>query len=268
MANRFTENMNKEAKANEQAIVEAKAKEIKEANKKLIEDTTPNTIVETVKDVENGDYHMVRTEEGNPVDVAGNCESKVVTINGCKCYVCGSTPEELKEDADYIRLCIARGDVNLPTFCGFKLSGRYITKQVELGGVPVLTVGHTEEERVEDETKARICYAKLRKGSRMDVLTAEELIEAGLKPTKEFEKDGYRYIYFADQKCARTFDGEKVADISDIKDKLSVDTAIELLKARIETPCYEDEDYDYDEDEGDDCYDDCDGDCDNCDRGW
>ena len=261
MANRFTENMNKEAKANEQAIIEVKAKEIKEANKKLIEDTTPNTIVETVEDVKNGDYHMVRTEEGNPVDVAGNCESKVVTINGYKCYVCGSTPEELKEDADYIRLCLARGDINLPTFMGFTLSGRYITSVVNIGGTPCLTKGHTEEERAEDELKARICYAKLRKGSRMDVLTAEELIEAGLKPTKEFEKDGYRYIYFADQKCARTFDGEKVADISDIKDKLSTDTAIELLKARIETPCYEDEEDDYDY-----CYEDCDGDCSNCGR--
>ena len=51
MANRFTENMNKEIKAQEQVALEARAKEIKEANKKLIEDTTPNTIIETVEDV-------------------------------------------------------------------------------------------------------------------------------------------------------------------------------------------------------------------------
>lgn len=233
MANRFVEEIKKEVRESEQAAIEARAREINEANQRLIEETTPNTIVETVKDVESGDYHMVKTEEGNLVDVAGNCADKIININGRACYICGKTPKELAEDENHIRLALARGDVNLPKFGPYTISGRYITKTVRIGWTPVLTYGHTEEERVEDEMKARICYAKLRKGSRMDVLTAEELIEAGLKPTKEFEKDNRRYIYFADQKCARTFEGEKVADISDIKDRLSIDTAIELLKARI-----------------------------------
>lgn len=234
MANRFMKEIEKENKANEQAIIDARAAEIREENEKLIEETIPNTIVETVGDVKRGDYHMVRTEDGDPVDVGGNCASKIVNINGYQCYVCGSTEEELKQDIDYIRLALARGDVALPQFYGYLISGRYITKVVSIYGVPVLTWGHTEKERAEDEIKARICYARLRNGSRWDVLTAEELVEAGLNPTKEFEKNGVRYIYFADQSCARTYDGVKVADISDIKERLSVDVAIELLKARIE----------------------------------
>lgn len=233
MANRFMKEIEKENKANEQAIIDAKAAEIREANKKLIEETEPNTIIETVSDVKKGEYHMVKTENGDPVDIGGNCKSKIVNINGHQCYVCGATEAELKQDIDYIRLALARRDMALPQFCGYLISGRYITKVVYIYGAPVLTWGHTEEERAEDEIKARICYAKLRNGSRWDVLTAEELIEAGLKPTKEFEKNGTRYIYFADQSCARTYSGVKVADISDIKDKLSVDVAIELLKARI-----------------------------------
>lgn len=233
MANRFMKEIDKENKANEQAIIEAQAAEVRELNKKLIEETEPNTIIETVRDVKNGAYHMVRTEDGNPVDIGGNCTSKIVNINRHQCYVCGSTETELEQDITYVRLALARGDIALPKFCGYIISGRYITKVVYIYNMPVLTWGHTEEERAEDELKARICYAKLRNGSRWDVLTAEELIEAGLKPTKEFEKNGNRYIYFADQNCARTYDGVKVADISDIKEKLSVDVAIELLKARI-----------------------------------
>ena len=256
--NRFMREMNNEVKANEQKAIEAKAQEIKETNQKIIDETNPNTIVETVLDVKNKDYYMAKTEEGNPVDVAGNCESKIVRIGGYQCYVCGSTEKEMKEDEDYIRLALATGDTALPRFFGFIISGRYITKAISILGYPVLTVGHTEEERVEDEIKARICYAKLRKGSHMDVLTAEELIEAGLEPTKEFEKDGYRYIYFADQKCARTFDGIKVADISDIPESLGVETAIELLKSRIQTPQYEENEYDGEEEYWDDEEYDCD----------
>ena len=234
MANKFIKEMDKEVKVAEEQKIAEQAEAINKANRELHENTPANTIVETVKDVKAGDYYMTKDENGNNIDISGNCVSKVVTISGRRCYVCGSTPEELKEDADYIRLALSRGDVGLPTAFGFTLSGRYIAQIVNIFGQQVLTVGHTEEERKEDEIKARICYAKLRKGcAGYDVATAEDLIEAGLKPTKEFEKDGYRYIYFADQKCARDFEGAKVADISDITDKLGVDTAIELLKARI-----------------------------------
>ena len=258
MANKFIEEMNKEVKAVEEQKIKEQAEEINKANKELHENTPANTIVETIEDVKTGDYYITKDENGNNIDISGNCMSKVITINGRRCYVCGSTEEELKEDADFIRLSLAKGDIGLPMAFGFTLSGRYITQIVNIFGQQVLTVGHTEEERKEDEIKARICYAKLRKGyARYDVATAEDLIEAGLRPTKEFEKGGYRYIYFADQKCARDFEGIKVADISDITDKLSVDTAIELLKARIETPVYDDDYDDYDEDE-------CCGDCSKC----
>ena len=263
MANRFANEMRKETEALEQQKMEAMVLEIETANKKIVEDTTPNTVVETVKDVKNGDYYTNRLDDGMCCGVSGNCISKVVNINGKMCYVCGANDKELAEDEEHIKLLLARGDVNVPNFYNFYVSGRYIMQVVNINGNYALTIGRNEEERKEDEVKARICQAKLRKTGFGDVLTAEELVEVGLTPTEEFEKDGYRYIYFEDQKCARDFDGKKVADISDIKDKLSVDTAVELLKGRIQTPVYEDcdeddydDDYDYYyDDDGDDDYD-------------
>lgn len=258
MANRFANEMRKENEVLEQQKTEAMVLEIETANKKIIEDTTPNTIVETVKDVKDGSYHVTRSDEDVFCGVSGNCISKVVKINGKMCYVCGANEEELAEDEKHIKLLLTRGDVNVPNFYGFYISGRYIMQVVNINGNYALTVGRNEEERKEDEIKARICQAKLRNTGFGDVRTAEELIEVGLKPTKEFEKDGHRYIYFEDQKCTRSFDGEKVADISDIKDKLSVDTAIELLKGRIQTPICEDYDEDCgyeDEDDYDEYYD-------------
>ena len=258
MANKFIKEMDKEVKVVEEQKIKEQAEAINKANRELHENTPVNTIVETIKDVKTGDYYITKDENGNRIDISGNCTSKVITINGRRCYVCGSTSEELKEDADFIRLSLAKGNVSLPMAFGYTLSGRYIAQIVNIFGQQVLTVGHTEEERKEDEVKARICYAKLRKGyARYDVATAEDLIEAGLRPTKEFEKDGYRYIYFADQKCARDFEGVKVADISDVTDKLSVDTAIELLKARIETPVLDDDYDDYDDYDEDECCGDC-----------
>lgn len=257
MANKFMNAMNNEAKVAAEKELAKKAAEIKEANKQFVENITPNTIVETTEDVKKGDYYMTKDENGNKRVVSGNLKSKVVVIKGKTCYVTGATAEELEEDEAYIRLALERGDVKLPVELGFTVSGRYIAKIVTIGCMPTYTVGRTEIERAEDEIKARICYAKLRKTGLGDVATAEDLVEAGLNPTKEFEKDGYRYIYFADQKCARDFSGEKVADISDVTDQLSVDIAIELLKGRIETPRYdydEDDDYDdYDEDDEDWC---------------
>ena len=254
MANKFMNEIKKETQAAVQAAVEAQAKTINDLNNKIIEETTPNTIVETVSDVKSGAYYAVKNEDNDKVGVSGNCMSKVVTINGNKCYVCGYSEQELAEDEAYIRLQLQRGDVSLHKFFGFYVSGRYAMQIVTIGGQPVLTVGKTEQDRVDDEMKARICYAKMRKTSLSDVFTAEDLIEAGLNPTKEFEKYGARYMYFADQKCARDFDGVKVADISDITDTLSVDTAIELLKGRIPEP--QEDEYDYDCDEDYDDYDD------------
>lgn len=254
MANRFANEMRRESEVLEQQRTEAMVLEIEAANKKIVEDTTPNTIIETVKDVKDGSYHVTKSNENTFCGVSGNCVSKVVNINGKMCYVCGANDKELAEDEEHIKLLLARGDVNVPNIYGFYISGRYIMQVVNINGNYALTVGRNEEERKEDEIKARICQAKLRNTGFGDVVTAEELIEVGLKPTKEFEKDGYRYIYFEDQKCARSFDGKKVADISDIKDKLSVDTAIELLKGRIQTPVCED-DYDEDYDDDDDDYD-------------
>lgn len=256
MANRFANEMRKESEVLKQQKIEAMVSEIEIANKKIIEDTTPNTIIETVKDVKDGSYRAVKLDGDVFCGVSGNYISKVVNINGKMCFVCGANDKELAEDEEYIRLLLARGDVNVPNFYGLYVSGRYITQLVNINGNYALTVGRNEEERKEDEIKARICQAKLRNTGFSDITIAEELIEVGLKPTKEFEKDGYRYIYFEDQKCARSFDGEKVADISDIKDKLSVDTAIELLKGRIQTPICEDYDEDCGyEDEDEDDYD-------------
>jgi hypothetical protein len=255
MANRFANEMKRESEVLKQQKIEAAALEIETANKKIVEDTAPNTIVETVKDVKDGSYRAVKLDGDVFCGVSGNYVSKVVNINGKMCYVCGANDKELAEDEEHIRISLARGDVNVPNFYGLYVSGRYIMQLININGSYALTIGRNEEERKEDEMKARICQAKLRNAGFGDIITAEELIEVGLKPTKEFEKDGYRYIYFEDQKCARSFDGEKVADISDIKDKLSVDTAIELLKGRIQTPIYEDYDEDdYDEDYEDEDY--------------
>lgn len=256
MANRFANEMKRESEVLEQQKMEAMVLEIETSNKKIIEDATPNTIIETVKDVKDGNYYSVKSDKDVFCGVSGNCVSKVVNINGKMCYVCGSNDKELAEDEEYIRLLLARGDVNVPNFYGFYVSGKYVMQIVNINGNYALTVGRNEEERKEDEIKARICQAKLRNTGFGDVMTAKELIEAGLNPTKEFEKDGYRYIYFEDQKCARGFDGKKVADISDIKDKLSVDTAVELLMGRIQTPICDDYDEDdYDEDYEDEDYD-------------
>lgn len=262
--NKFMNAMENEVKTAKAEEIAKKAQEIREANAQFVKNITPNTIVKTTEDVKKGDYYMTKDERGNKYMVSGNLKSKVVIISGRYCYVTGATDEELKEDENYIRLALARGDIQLPMEFGFTLSGRYVARVVNIYGMPTYTVGKTETDRAEDEIKARICYAKLRKTGLGDVATAEDLVEAGLNPTKEFEKDGYRYIYFADQKCARNFDGEKVADISDIADTLSIDTAIELLKGRIETPrCDYDEEDDYDDEENDENWWDEDG-CYNC----
>lgn len=257
MANRFANEMKRESEVLEQQKTKAMVSEIEAANKKMVEDITSNTIVETVKDVKNGGYHVTKSDKGDVCGISGNCVSKVVNINGKMCYICGANDKELAEDEKYIKLLLTRSDVKVPNLYGYYISGRYIMQVVNINGNYALTVGRNEEERKEDEIKARICQAKLRNAGFSDVVTAEELIEVGLNPTKEFKKDGYRYIYFEDQKCARNFDGKKVADLSDIKDKLSVDTAIELLKGRIQAPVCEDYDEDdYDEDYDDEDYDD------------
>lgn len=232
--NAFVSAMNAETTNSHVEELKAKAEAINKENQKLINNTPTNTIIETVEDVKNGAYGLVKDERGNAIDVGGHHIGKVVRIEGRTCYVCGYSEQEVQEDEDYIRLAILRGDVALPSFPGGCISGRYITRVIMIGGQPVLTVGHTEAEREEDEHQARICYAKLRGGNRITTVnTAEELIDAQLEPTKEFEKNGRKYIYFESQKCARTYSGEKVADISDVPDNLDLDLKIEILKGRI-----------------------------------
>lgn len=255
MKNRFKEALAAEAAANEATIAQNEAEAINRANAELVRDIPVNDIVQTTNDVKQKLVYTTKKEDGSVFGLfsGNNWQQKPFIYNNERCLAMGCTEEEIAEDERAIKVALARGDVNLQrTFAGL-ISGRYVVKQLNINGVNLLTQGHTEIECAYDEERARIAAAKL-KGRMTDVATAEELIEAELDPTREFEKDGIRYIYFKFSKNARNFDGDEVANLNDITEKLSDDIAIELLKARIVTPTYDEYDeYDdyneYDDDE-------------------
>lgn len=117
--------------------------------------------------------------------------------------------------------------------------GKYIMKDVVIDasrGVHAMTVGKTEEERLEDERAARENYWRTQNldGPITAAVIARDVKEAGLAPTSQFEYDGRQYLYFREEKCCRDIGtGEKVASLDDIEEPVSDKIAIELLKGRI-----------------------------------
>ena len=240
------------------AIVAAEA----EANAKLIEGITPNKIMQTMEDVAADRVAPAETYVGTRGD---HWIDNRFQYQGHTCFAAGQSPEEVAEDTEAIKIAIARGDVILPviTIRGmgtFEISGRYVTKVIAIPDAisDCLTIGRTEAERKENEKAARIQAAKL-PGVRMvtDPPVAKDANEAQLPVTDEIEKYDNRYMVIED-KTARDFNGNLVADISDIDAPLPHNVAVELLKGRIEEPVVEESDEDecYDEEEGyeDECY--------------
>lgn len=239
-----------EAEAARIKAIEEAAEAERKANEELVKDIKPNTIVDTVKDVKD---HKVKPMN-DTCGVAGNdWIDKIFEYRGHHCLAMGQTEEEVLADREAIELAIARGDVTLPkVMMGLEISGRYVTKEVRIPGAPVcLTKGHTEEERLEDERKARIAAAKLAGGHMSDVRVAKDIVDAGLNATDEIEKNGTRMVVI-DGKDARLFSGELVSSIRDIEAELPREVANELLVSRADIP----EEPEYDEDAYDEGYDD------------
>lgn len=225
--------LNAEAEAARIKAIEEAAEAERKANEELVKDIKPNTIVDTVKDVKD---HKVKTIN-DTYGIAGNAWiDKIFEYRGHHCLAMGQTDEEVLADREAIELAIARGDVALPkTRMGLEISGRYVTKEVCIPGIPVcLTKGHTEEERAEDERRARIAAAKLT-GRLSDVSVAEQLVEADLNVTGELEKNGTRMAVI-DGKDVRLFNGKLVASIRDIQAELPREVADELLVSRANIP--------------------------------
>lgn len=239
-----------EAEAARIKAIEEAAEAERKANEELVKDIKPNTIVDTVQDVKD---HKVKTMN-DAYGIAGNgWIDKVFEYRGHHCLAMGQTDEEVLADREAIELAIARGDVTLPRIMmGLEISGRYVVKAVHIPGAqPCLTHGHTEEERAEDERKARIAAAKLAGGRMSDVRVAKDIVDAGLNATDEIEKNGTRLVVI-DGKDARLFSGELVSSIRDIKAELPREVANELLASRADIP----EEPEYDEDAYDEGYDD------------
>lgn len=235
------------------AIVAAEA----EANAKLIEGITPNKIMQTMEDVAADRVAPAETYVGTR---GNHWIDEVFEYQGHRCFAMGTTQEELSADIEAMKIAIGRGDVGLqiinqPGIGRVEISGRYVTRMISIPGAisECLTVGHTEAERKADEDAARVQAAKL-PGLRMvtDPPVAKDANEAQLPVTDEIEKYDNRYMVIED-KTARDFNGNLVADISDIDTPLPHNVAVELLKGRIEEPVVEESDEDeyYDEDDCD-----------------
>lgn len=121
----------------------------------------------------------------------------------------------------------------VPTFVA---GGKYLQKMVVINGMPCMCTGKDEEELEADIQSAKVyaaehgnCAHRMLK----DLTIAEELVEANLVPNKEIKIGCKTYFIFYNEKIAMDSEGNTVADLSDITDKLSNETIDILLTERV-----------------------------------
>lgn len=124
-------------------------------------------------------------------------------------------------------------DKGHPTFVA---GGKYLQKMVLINGMPCMCTGKDEEELEADIQAAKVYAAEHGNSAcRMlkDLTVAEELVEAGLVPNKEFKVGCKTYFIFYKERIAMDSEGNTVADLSDIEDNLSNATIELLLTERV-----------------------------------
>ena len=214
---------------------------------------------------------------------SGDYEESLFTYRGNDCLAIGIVNAEtgsdvsLAKDIERIKVAIVRGDVILPrinTILGpVVMSGYYMVKLANCGltyhgmDIPSIIVGRDAEECARDEIKARVAAAQL-KGRTTDVNTVEQLIEAGIIPVDEYEKDGFRYAVTDDHRALALpgedpdkLDGACVANLDDMKVPKGTDQKLITSALMGRTPERAlPEEPEYDEDDLDDICDDDDDD--------
>lgn len=211
--------------AREAEIKAKKAAEEAAAKEARLKDIKPLNIVETLAQLEEEktDAKVVCDKEGNPVAV---CGGKYL----CEVYKGEVIGAETQEKLDAIKARVDKG---------IRGDG-LLHKMVTINGKTIPCVGATEEEIDEDVKSIEKYSAEHPTEPRRDLTVAEMLKDAGYKSAdiEQIKVNGKDYILVYHGPDAKNYamdlNGNTVANLDNIKDKLGRESVKILLTERLE----------------------------------